>query len=142
MCLLQQTSPYIVNLIKTRILDKYYHSWYANINNTSKLETYFLSKHTFGFEEYFTKVKKIRILLSQFRVSSHDLNIEVGRHTNIARNQRLCTNCSMNILECEYHVFTCLLQIQTYELVFPLYYSHWPTYHKFESLLCQKSKRV
>ena len=44
--LLQQTSRYIVNLIKTRILDNYYQSWYANINNTSKLETYCLLKHT------------------------------------------------------------------------------------------------
>jgi len=59
--LLQQTSPYVVNLIKTRILDNYYQSWYANINNTSKLETYCLLKHTSGFEEYldFIKDKKL-----------------------------------------------------------------------------------
>ena len=44
--LLQHTSPYLVNLIKTRILNNYYQSWYANINNTSKLETYCLIKHT------------------------------------------------------------------------------------------------
>ena len=47
--LLQQISPYIVNLIKTMILDNYYRSWYANINSTSKLETYCLLKHIFGF---------------------------------------------------------------------------------------------
>jgi len=86
-------------------LDNYYQSWYANINNSSKLETYCLLKDTFGFEEYldFIKDTTIRISLTQFRVSSHDLNIEEGRYTNYTRNQRLCTNCSMNILECEYH---------------------------------------
>ena len=50
-------SPYIVNLIKTMILDNYYRSWYANINNTSKLETYCLPQHTFGFEEYLDFIK-------------------------------------------------------------------------------------
>ena len=55
--LLQQTSPYKVNLIKTRILDKYYQSWYANINKTSTYETYCLLKDTFGFEEYLDLIK-------------------------------------------------------------------------------------
>ena len=39
------------------ILDNYYRSWYANINNTSKLETYCLPQHTFGFEEYLDFIK-------------------------------------------------------------------------------------
>ena len=69
--------------------------------------------------------------------------MEVGRYTNITRNQRLCTNCSMNILECEYHFLLVFpkyrdLRIQSV----PLYYCHWPTYHKFESLLCKYSKLV
>lgn len=143
--LLQHTSPYLINLIKTRILDNYYQSWYANINNTSKLETYCLIKHTFGFEEYldFIKDKKIRISLTQFRVSSHDLNIEVGRYTNITRNQRICTNCSMNILECEYHFLLVCPKYRDLRIkFFPPYYCHWPTYNKFESLLCQNSKLV
>jgi len=119
--LLQQTSPYIVNLKKTRILDNYYQSLYANINNTSKLETYCLLKHTFGFEVYldFIKIKKLRISLTHFCVSSHDLNIEVGRYTNITRNQRICTNCSMNMLECEYHFYLFAPNTETYKLFFP-----------------------
>jgi len=91
---------------------------FTYINNTSQLETYCLLKHTFGFEEYldFMKDRTIRISLTQFRVSSHDLNIEVGRYTDITRNQQLGTNCSMNILECEYHVllvFATLLCVLT-----------------------------
>jgi len=48
--LLQHTSPFIVNIIKTRILDDHYQLWYTNINNASKLETYCLSKHTFDLK--------------------------------------------------------------------------------------------
>jgi len=56
----------------------------------------------FGFEEYldFIKDKKIRISLTQFRVSSHDLNIEVGRYTNITRNQRICMCVCVCIYVC------------------------------------------
>ena len=49
----------------------------------------------------------------------------------------------MNILECEDHV---LLDCPKYrELrinIFRLYYCHWPTFHQFESLFSQISKRV
>mgnify|MGYP000414528638 CR=1 FL=1 len=61
------------------------------------MQTYYLIKHTFGFEEYldFIKDNQLRISLTQFRVSSHDLTVEVGRYTSFIRNQRLCTNCSI-----------------------------------------------
>ena len=76
--------------------------------------------------------------LTQFRVSSHDLNLDVGRYTNTTRNQRLCTNCSMNILECEYHVLLVCPKYRDLRMIFfRLYYCHWPACHKFESLLCQ-----
>ena len=31
------------------------------------------------------------------------LAIEKGRHQNIARQERVCNNCTMNVLETEYH---------------------------------------
>ena len=63
--------------------------------------------------------------------------------TNITRNQRICTNCSMNIIECEYHVLLVCPKYRDLRIkLFPPYYCHWPTYNKFESLLCQNSKLV
>jgi len=56
----------------------------------------------------------------------------------------ICTNCSINILECEYHFLLVCPKYRDLRITFfPLYYNcHWPTYHKFESLLCQNSKLV
>ena len=101
----QEISPTTIQHVKNRILDMYYQTWYANINNTSKLESYCIFKHKFEFENYLDNIKdkKLRILLTKFRVSSHDLNIEVGRYTNTPRDQRLCSNCTMKFPESEYH---------------------------------------
>ena len=38
------------NTIKSRILDIFKQSWYSNINNSNRLETYCLFKHEFIFE--------------------------------------------------------------------------------------------
>ena len=37
-----------------------------------------------------------------FRTSSHNLNVEVGRHNNIVREQRLCTMCNLHDIEDEF----------------------------------------
>jgi len=38
------------NTIQSRILDVFKQSWYSNINNSNRLETYCLFKHEFIFE--------------------------------------------------------------------------------------------
>ena len=43
---------------KDKDIRQLYQSWYVNNNNTSKLETYCLLKHTFGFEEYLDFIKR------------------------------------------------------------------------------------
>ena len=54
-------------------------------------------------------------LLSRFRCSNHNLNIEYGRHFNVNREDRVCTHCFMHhdvlILEDEYHAFFCVRKI-------------------------------
>ena len=62
----------------------------------------------FKFEPYLDIVKepKYRKALTQFRTSSHNLNIETGRHFNITRNERICKNCQSGLIETEYHFFT------------------------------------
>ena len=46
---------------------------------------------------------KTRQLLSKFRVSDHNLEVELGRYRNIPRNDRKCQIC--NKLDDEYHFF-------------------------------------
>ena len=51
----------------------------------------------------------LRRYVARFRCSSHKLNIELGRHINVDRGNRVCTYCLCNeqicIIEDEYHVF-------------------------------------
>ena len=93
------------NTIKSRILDIFKQSWYSNINNSNRLETYCLFKHEFIFESYLDQIRDsiFRICLTRLKLSSHDLAIEKGRHQNIARQERVCSNCTMIVLETEYH---------------------------------------
>ena len=141
----QQSSPLVLQQIERRIYDIYYQTWYANINNTPKLETYCIFKHNFEFEEYLDYIndKKLRIALTKIRVSSHDLLIEVGRYTNIPRNQRICQNCTMNVVESEYHfLLVCNKYRDIRKQFLKPYFCHWPTLQKFETLLCNKSRIV
>ena len=68
--------------IKERIYDHYYQSWYSNINNSLRLSYYRIFKRNFVQEKYldFIHDNKLRLSLSQFRISAHDLEIEKGRH--------------------------------------------------------------
>ena len=65
----------------------------------------------------------LRKSLACFRCSSHKLNIEIGRHYGIDKEDRICLYCFINednlIIEDEYHVFfnclrydICLIRIQ------------------------------
>ena len=42
-------------------------------------------------------------MLTRLKLSSHDLSIEKGRHQNIAGQEWVCNNCTMSVLETEYH---------------------------------------
>ena len=83
----QFNMPVDFKAIKYKILCLYYEKWYAIINNSPRLETYSLFKHTFDLEKYINIIKesKYRTALSRFRTSSHNLAIEQGRYNNIQR---------------------------------------------------------
>ena len=87
------------SLIKQRIMDMHYKSWYSDINNSNRLITYCIYKHDFAFENYLDVLKenKCRVVLTRFRLSSHDLNIEQGRYDNVPRHERICKCCRMNV---------------------------------------------
>ena len=78
-----------------------------------KLRTYALYKHVIKYEPYLNLIKntKNRIMLSKFRLSSHDLEIERGRYGNksVRTEERYCKFCkSYNTLmvEDEFHFIT------------------------------------
>ena len=87
----------------------------------------------------------LRVILTKsetadLKLSSHDLAIEKGRHQNIARQERVCNNCTMNVLEKEYHYL--LICPKLYNLrtkYIKKYYYTWPTLHKLTQLLSSQS---
>ena len=87
--LIHSTFPITVK-ISFRVYN-FYQSWYSCINNSRRLETYSLFKHTFTMEKYLHTIfdEKLRFAFARFRTSSHDLNIERGRYVNVPRQQRI-----------------------------------------------------
>ena len=108
----QDVTSVSFSVIKQRMHDVYHQSWYADINNSPRLSTYCRFKHTFVLEIYldFILEKKYRIALCQFRISAHNLAIEIGRHQNIPRDNRKCNFYNLNAIESEYH----FLLVSTY----------------------------
>ena len=66
-------------------------------------------------KENYLNIKNVeyRKLLSNIRMSSHKLHIEIGRYKNIERENRLCEQCNMMKIETEEHF---LLECTAYNL--------------------------
>ena len=56
-----------------------------------------------NFEKYLMQIedRKLRIPLTTFRLSDHELSIETGRHKNIPRNERHFPLCKAKVVEDE-----------------------------------------
>ena len=137
----ETTIPF--QLIRQRILDTYKQTWYSEINNSSRLQSYSIFKHDFELERYLDLDidKKYKLALTRFRTSSHKLMIEIGRYDNTPREQRICQFCNMSKVEDEYHfLLVCPNYRDLRRKFFKPYFCHWPTLMKFETLLCKTSK--
>ena len=78
-----------------------------------------------------------------YRVASHQLAIEKGRHINTARSERLCRNCNLNQIETEYHfLLICPKFSQLRSLYLKRFYYTWPTKQKFALLMKTRSKNT
>ena len=87
--------------------------WKNNLHNDvrnqgygNKLRTYRKFKTVFNQESYLNIIPSFetRRELCKFRVSNHKLQIEIGRHNNIAIENRLCATCQE--IEDEEHFLT------------------------------------
>ena len=90
----------------TRQVDIFNQTSLSNIANPgSKLRTYSLMKNNLGIENYLTRTMntKHRSALSKFRLSNHELMIEVGRHKGVPKEERFCPLCPNPAVEDEIH---------------------------------------
>ena len=134
-----------LNLILQTVHDQYLQHWYSLVEDSPKLRTFKLYKNVFEYENYldFVRNDKFRTALSRVRCAAHKLAIEEGRYNNTLVNARICLKCNMNCVENEYHfILICPFYRNLRNDIFPRYYCHWPTIHKFEYLLSCKSKSL
>ncbi len=63
---------------------------------------------------YTVSDKKLRSMLTRYRLSGHKLMIETGRHrqTWLPPEQRLCSQCNLNQMETELHFLTECSRVQ------------------------------
>ena len=125
----------------------YKQSWYSKINNSNRLLHYCIFKHDFELEDYlkYISINKYRIALTKFRISSHNLAIEQGRHDNIPSEERKCLKCNMNVVENEFHfLLVCPIyyDIHVRRNIFKPYFCRWPTIHKFELMMSTKNRNL
>ena len=120
-------------MLKYITLHDYLHIVVLNINSTKK-------KYLDMIHE-----NKYKIVLSQFRISAHHLEIEIGRYPipKIARMDRICQVCKMNTVESDYHfLLVCPAYKELRRKYFPGYYNHWPTITKFDTLMTSESRKL
>jgi len=87
-----------VPVLRSRLRDIYVSNWRIGLDLSSALDVFRVIKLTFEQSSYLRYMEntKYRNTSAKFRLSSHKLNIEVGRHNNIPRNERKCTLCNLN----------------------------------------------
>ncbi len=82
--------------------------WKFGLPLKPKLRSYILYKDMYKTEEYvkYCMSRRKRSLMAQFRMGVLPLAIETGRFRGIALEDRICTLCSLNVIENEKH-FLC-----------------------------------
>ena len=106
----QSFIEHLKSKMNTALEDKYIRGWTCQINNRNEnpiLRNYAKFKSKFITEPYLTslRVKRYQMNIARFRVSSHQLAIEKGRHQLpvIPPHERLCHYCTKGKVDDELH---------------------------------------
>lgn len=132
-----------MTLLKQRITDHFIQNWNEQLANSSRARTYSLIS-SFKFKPYldFITIKKFRNALTRLRVSSHRLQIEVGRWhkpNKIPLENRKCQSCLC--LEDEFHfILECPLYMDLRLDYINSYFWIRPNVPKFIELLTTENK--
>ena len=95
-----------LNIFKQRVRDVFTQDWHSRLENSTRARC-FLTFADFKYQEYLDvlNIMKYRKSLSRFRLSSHKLEVEIGRWAKPNKTpyqNRKCKVC--NVLEDEFHV--------------------------------------
>ena len=99
-------------VLKEEIRSQYRCWWlrkFANPDHSPKLRTFRLFKTSFGTSSYLDfGPYYLRPALLRFHCSNHRLDIELGRHNNVPRQDRSCRFCKTPSIGDEFHAFKCV----------------------------------
>jgi hypothetical protein len=107
-----------------RVQDCELQLWSSDLQKLSKLKLYCNFKESRSEELYLSLPipKRLRVDLARFRTTSHKLEIEIGRHNNVAPEDRFCKLCArdnISAVEDEFHVlFYCVAYTESRHLFF------------------------
>ena len=127
-----------VKIFHNRLRDIFITEWKQGMGLSSSLDIYREIKSSFELTPYLLLIKnrKFRNAMTKLRLSSHQLNIETGRHRNIERLERKCKICNLGDLEDEYHfTLVCRAYGDLRKQYLPKFYYDKPSVFKFISLL-------
>ena len=134
-----------LNVFKQRLSDNFMQDWNSRHIESSRANFYslFLNfEHQLYLEAL--SVKKIRVAMTKLRVSSHRLEIEVGRWTRPNRtpvDERKCNYC--NKLEDEFHfLLECTLYEDLRKQYIKKYFWHRPNMLKLRELMSTKNRTI
>ena len=100
-----------VSQFKVRLTDCMKQNWHSDINESPRCDSNKEFKTLLNVERYLSMDMQfyLRKAFARFRTSSHKLSIEIGRHHNINRADRICIFCfnqnNTITIEDEYHAF-------------------------------------
>ena len=99
------TSEKLKEIVAKKLQEIFIREWSTSLaSQVGSLRFYKKFKSDFSREVYLDSVPcfKLRKLISKFRCSDHQLEIEVGRRKKVSADERTCVIC-MNGIECEVH---------------------------------------
>ena len=98
---------YSQNTLKMIVRQSHVNEWSIAINDVSKnpgVKLYSTFKNCIKIEPYLCLSKyKHRRAIAKIRMSSHALEVEIGKYKNVKYADRLCKYCPLKTVENEYH---------------------------------------
>lgn len=131
----------------TRLKDCFSQDWYREVHDSSKLSVYCTFKSLLEPEKYLTMLNwKFRKVLSRFRCSSHNLEVERGRHDGVLMENRICRFCearNTTVMEDELHFLLYCPKYYVLRLRYlPMRYVNEPSFTSFISLMSSDEPEI
>ena len=118
--------------------------WQSTLDNETLYKIYGMTIVNFCQRPYIRLlVNKCNIPIIRFLTTNNKLPVNVERYEGIERQDRICTNCDLNIVGDEFpYLFVCPFFNEKRNELIPKNYIEEPNVIKFEKLIYTKDKHI